>query len=125
MEKGDIFEELLENHWRHTYSWRGLEMASLIERYEQPRETILSILREVAHTYPHPDYPSKTTCRSCGMAIVFMFNDEKQKSHPCDPKVRRILGMDRRFHDGRESHYASCPDAEWWREGKHEKAKEG
>ena len=122
MKNGDIFEELLERHWRHVYSWRGLEMKSLIERYKQPRKVILEILRKSAHTHPHPDYPSKTTCRSCGMSIVFMHNDEKQKSHPCDPRVRKILGTDRRFHEGRESHFASCPDADWWRNGGQDEA---
>ena len=115
MERGYIFEELLENHWRHVYSWRGLEMAFLIKRYKQPRDTILSILREVAHTHPSPDFSTKTTCKSCGMAIVFMHDELKNKSHPCDPRVRKILGVDRRWHEGRESHFASCPDAEWWR----------
>ena len=117
MEKGAIFEELLENHWRHVYSWRSLEMDTLIERYEQPRKVILEILREIAHTHPSPDVPAKTTCKSCGMAIVFMQDEIKAKAHPCDPKIHRILGVDRRFHDGRESHFASCPDADWWRKG--------
>ena len=116
MEKGAIFEELLEDHWSHAYSWRCLDMDSLIERYEQPRETILSILREIAHTHPSPHFSTKTTCKSCGMAIVFMHDERKDKSHPCDPWVRKILGTDRRFHEGRESHFASCPDADWWRD---------
>lgn len=115
MEKGAVFEELLENHWRHVYSWRGLEMDALIKRYELPRAEILSILCEIAHTHPSPDYPAKTTCKSCGMAIVFMRDERKNKSHPCDPKRRKILGVDGQFHEGRESHFASCPDAEWWR----------
>ena len=120
MEKDVIFEELLEDHWRHAYTWRGLKMDWLLERYEQPREAILSIMREIAHTHPSPEYPlAQTTCKSCGMGIVFMQDDQKQKSHPCDPQVRKILGgVDRKFHEGRESHFASCPDADWWRQKK-------
>ena len=47
-----MYDELLEGHWLRRYSWRGLQMESLVKRYRLPRVDILAVLREIAHTHP-------------------------------------------------------------------------
>ena len=118
MTKDQLYVELLETHWLECYSWRGLEIASLEKRYVQDKATILSVMREIAHTHRNPDLPEvigEKACRSCGMPMVFMAVQGESKPHPCDIRQRKILTKRGVFELGRESHFASCPDAEWWR----------
>ena len=119
MTKNEMYDELLEKHWLQCYSWRGLDIEDLQKRYEQDKETVLSVMREIAHTHRNPDLPrlvDEKACRSCGMPMVFMAVQGKSKPHPCDIRQRKILTKRGVFEIGRESHFASCPDAKWWRE---------
>lgn len=44
----------------------------------------------------------------CGRPIVWV--DLGGKPHPCDPAIRAIV-VDGKIVRGRESHYATCPNA--------------
>ena len=116
MTTNEIFNELYETHWRWTHSWWGLELSKLVVRYKLPREKILSILRDIATRYPSKTAQQKgtTPCKSCGMPIIFKVIAKTGNSHPLNPQQRKIL-VNGRFVEGHESHFAACPDAEWWR----------
>lgn len=119
MSKNEMYDELLE-HWRLTYSWRGLDIEVFQKRYGFDKETILATMREIAHVHRNPNMgrvKDEKPCRSCGMPMVFMDVIGKEKPHPCDVRERKILTKQGVFEIGRESHFASCPDAAWWRKG--------
>jgi len=121
MTKHEMYDCLLDQHWLDTYSWRGLQMKTLEKLFDQDKDVILATMREIAHTHRNPDrkrLKDEKSCRSCGMPIVFMDVEGARDPHPCDVRQRRILTKRGVFETGRESHFASCPDADWWREKK-------
>ena len=118
MTRNQLYDELLEDHWLQTYSWRGLNLEKVMKYYKQDKQTVLAVMREIAHAHRNPDLPrliDEKPCRSCGMPMVFMAVEGESKPHPCDIRERKILTKRGVFETGRESHFMSCPDAAWWR----------
>ena len=105
--------ELLKDHWMWNYSWRGVKLETLERMYEVPPAEILSIMRDIAHTYDPPEVSAKlpnSRCRSCGMRIFW--GKLNERSHPFDPKIV-VVGTDAgKIARGRESHFVSCPNAD-------------
>ena len=77
-----------------------------------------------------------SNCRSCGAKIIWVKNEETEKSHPCDPELvsadeaedgMTLVGEDGKIYRNagtnvlddemlyRVSHFATCPDADKWR----------
>ena len=109
----EIKDEILNDHWRWSYSWRGVQLDLLEKRYNRSGAEILSILREIAHSLDPPDAEIKRLprCRSCGMRIVWG-KSENGKTIPLDPKILHIISAQGQRVSGRESHFVSCPNAE-------------
>ena len=54
-------------------------------------------------------------CRSCGAEIFWIKNTQTGKLIPCDPRVRTVITETGNCIKGRETHFATCPQAEEWR----------
>lgn len=109
----EVKDEILNDHWRWSYSWRGVQLELLEKRYKLPRKEILSIMREIAHSLDPPGESIKKLprCRSCGMRIVWG-KSEEGKAIPLDPRILHIISAQGQRVSGRESHFVSCPNAE-------------
>lgn len=63
--------------------------------------------------------PNKTQCKRCKADIMFIkYNN---RSHPIDAKPKKVfVEIDGRwrFVNGHESHFATCPNADEFRQGK-------
>lgn len=62
-------------------------------------------LFQPAHPAPEPGI-----CRSCGAAIVWVVTTSRARM-PCDDKIRTLVTDEGVIVRGRESHFATCPNA--------------
>jgi hypothetical protein len=60
-------------------------------------------------------------CRSCGAKISWIVT-KSGKKNPVDHDYKTIVTDEGEVVRGRESHFATCPDAEKWRGTKHHDA---
>ena len=113
-------EDLLRDHWLWSYTWRGLKLQYLVNTYKVPVKEILPIMREIAikHDPLNADKLPSSRCKSCGMRIFW--GKLKGEAHPYDPKLLTIGTVTGEMVSGRESHFVSCPNAQY-----HRKAKRG
>ena len=54
-------------------------------------------------------------CRSCGLDVTWI-RLKSGKMNPVDPGYKTIITDLGEVVKGRESHFATCPDSEYWRE---------
>lgn len=100
-------QELLDDHWRHCYSWKGLSPVKIAAQQGCSPDDVRSLMFEIQKTHPKPKGNSygKGTCKYCGAAVVWI------GEYICDPPVLKGITADGRWHSFRQSHFATCPRA--------------
>ena len=100
-------QELLNDHWRHRYNWKGVSPVKLAEMYGCSADDVRSVMFEIQKEHPKPKgNPKKATCKYCNAEIVWI------GKHPCDPPVLKGVTADEKVHSFRQSHFATCPHSD-------------
>lgn len=81
MDREQIYQELLKDHWEHVYNWDAIEARIEVaaRRAKCSVETLREIMREIEQKYPKPkpkrkrwrDVEYTKPCRTCGTLIGF------------------------------------------------------
>lgn len=97
-------QELLDDHWLHAYSWKGLSPVKLAKAYKCSADDVRSLMFDIQKAHPKPlKNATQDTCKYCGAPIVWI------GKHPCDPPVLKGVTADEKVHSFRQSHFATCP----------------
>jgi len=107
-------QELLDDHWRHCYSWKGLSPVKIAKQQGCSADDVRSLMFEIQKENPPKPKETnhrKSTCKYCGAEIVWI------GKHPCDPPVLKGVTADGKVHAFRQSHFATCPRANQARTG--------
>lgn len=106
-------QELLDDHWRHCYSWKGLSPVKIAKQHGCSPDDVRSLMFEIQKENPPKPKANhrKSTCKYCGAEIVWI------GKHPCDPPVLKGVTADEKVHAFRQSHFATCPRANQARKG--------
>lgn len=115
--------DLQYDHWQHVYNWDGLDKTAVALTYDCSLEQVNETMRDIEKKHPKPNKtkdeelaeksPNNGTCRSCGAPVVW--NNKGAKNHPCNPKILKVVLADGSVVSGRESHFSTCPQANFWR----------
>lgn len=101
-----------------TWADKLRELAADLERARLTATEVDAIARRMlalAATLDGWSAVAPTTCAgpACGRPIVWV--KLGGRAHPCDPALVSIIDADGRIVRGRQSHYATCPNAEDFR----------
>ena len=100
-------QELLDDHWRHCYSWKGLSPVKIAEQQGCSADAVRSLMFEIQKAHPKPkENHRKSTCKYCGAAVVWI------GEYICDPPVLKGIAADGKVHAFRQSHFATCTRAD-------------
>ena len=95
----------LTAHWKEEYNWQGLSIAKLAQRYKCSMDEVRTAIAEIQKDNPRPSRQVYDTCKSCGAPIVWM------NRHPFNAKMLKGAAADGKIQSFRESHFATCPNA--------------
>ena len=104
-------QELLDDHWRECYSWKGLSPVKIAEQRGCSADDVRALMFEIQKEHPPPKTKQKHngtntgTCKYCGAAVVWI------GEYICDPPVIKGIDAVGNRHTVRQSHFATCPRA--------------
>lgn len=102
----DLKQDLKKDHWMHSFNWTGLSIDKIAKRYNCSMDDVRRIMTAIEREYPKPNGKSQwKRCDTCRAPIVWI------GTHACDPPVLKGVDAAGAVHTVRQSHAASCPQA--------------
>jgi hypothetical protein len=101
-----------------TFAAKLRELADDLERVRLKAaevDAVAARMRNIASALEGWSAAPTATCAgpACGRPIVWA--KLAGRVHPCDPPMLAIIDGDGKIHRGRQSHYATCPNADDFR----------
>lgn len=78
-------------------------------------DAVAARMRNIAAAIDGWSAAPTSTCTGAGCGRPIVWATLAGKPHPCDPPLLAIVDGEGRIRRGRQSHYATCPDAESFR----------
>lgn len=111
----DLKQDLTKEHWKYNFNWTGLSIDKIAKRYNCSMDDVRRIMAAIEREHPKPRRRSKNDkCETCRAPIVWI------GEHPCDPPIFKGVDATEKVHTVRQSHLASCPQADRHRKEKTE-----
>lgn len=101
-------QDLLDGHWLQRYNWKGLSPVKIAEQRGCSADDVRSLMFEIQKENPPKPKGNaygKGTCKYCGAEVVWI------GEYICDPPVLKGITADGRWHSFRQSHFATCTQA--------------
>lgn len=70
---GACYEEMLNDHWLHQFSWHGLDVDKVAKRHKCLANEVRAVMRGIEQKHPRKwlNVEFKRPCRTCGKVIGF------------------------------------------------------